>query len=87
MIDEGGGWAKGEGMKKLLLGMLMTGVGMAADWPQWLGADRDGTWYEAGVIAAFPEGGPKVMWRVPVGLGYSGPSVAAGRVFFMDFRG
>ena len=51
MVDEGGGWAKGEGMKKLLLGMLMTGVGMAADWPQWLGADRDGTWYEAGVIA------------------------------------
>ncbi|MEM9237059.1 MAG: PQQ-binding-like beta-propeller repeat protein [Verrucomicrobiota bacterium] len=73
-------------MKAWILGWLMAGVGMAADWPQWLGPDRDGTWDEQGVAAAFPEDGPKVAWRVPVGLGYSGPSVANGKVYLMDFR-
>lgn len=74
-----------DGMKNLVIGALMMGLGLAADWPQWLGEDRDGTWDETGVIEKFAESGPKVAWRVPVGLGYSGPSVAAGRVYLMDY--
>lgn len=72
-------------MKGIVLGLLMSGGVMAADWPKWLGPDQDGTWDEERVIADFPEGGPKVMWREPVGLGYSGPSVSEGKVYLMDF--
>lgn len=57
---------------------------LAMDWPQWLGAKRDGVWRETGLVAAFPSGGPPVLWRVPLGRGYSGPAVADGRVYVMD---
>lgn len=72
-------------MKTLFLGLLLTSVCVADDWPQWLGVERDGRWHEEGVIAKFPESGPKVMWRIPVGWGYSGPAVAGGRVYLMDY--
>src|SRR4051812_25351224 len=58
----------------------------AEDWPQWLGTKRDGVWREGGLVERFPEGGPKVRWRVPVGEGYTGPAVANGRVYLMDFQ-
>lgn len=57
----------------------------ADDWPQWMGPHRDATWSETGVIDAFPESGPKVKWRVPVGYGYAGPAVADGKVYVADF--
>jgi outer membrane protein assembly factor BamB len=56
----------------------------AADWPQWMGPNRDDVWPEAGVVRTFPQGGPKVLWRVPIRGGYSGPAVAGGRVYVTD---
>ena len=57
---------------------------LADDWPQWRGPNRDGVWRETGLIAAFP--GPRLepVWRVPVSNGYSGPTVAKGRVYVTD---
>jgi hypothetical protein len=57
---------------------------LADSWPQWLGPQRDGVWREKGILEKFPEGGPKRIWRVELGAGYSGPAVAGGRVFVMD---
>ncbi len=57
----------------------------ADDWPQWLGPARDSHWREQGILRKFPEGGPVVKWRVPIAGGYSGPAVAAERVFVMDY--
>src|SRR5262249_17330410 len=42
-------------------------------------------WRETDVLETFPEGGPKVLWRKPISWGYTGPAVADGRVFVMDF--
>lgn len=67
-----------------LVTALAAGAARADDWPQWLGPQRDGVWRETGIIEAFPEGGPKVLWRTPIGGGYSGPAVAGGKVFVMD---
>ncbi len=58
----------------------------ADDWPQWLGPQRDGIWRESGLLEKFPDGGPKVIWRKPLGTGYAGPAVADGRVFVMDLE-
>jgi outer membrane protein assembly factor BamB len=58
--------------------------GYADDWPQWLGPQRDGVWRETGMMDAFPAGGPVIRWRVPIGAGYSSPSVAGGKVFVLD---
>jgi outer membrane protein assembly factor BamB len=66
---------------------LLVGVaGMRAeDWPEIRGKGRLGVWNETGILDKFPEGGLKVLWRTPVKAGYTGPSVADGRVFLMDF--
>lgn len=49
-----------------------------------MGPGRDGIWNESGIIEKFPEGGPKVRWRVPVQAGYTGPAVVGGKVYLMD---
>jgi outer membrane protein assembly factor BamB len=49
-----------------------------------MGPRRDGVWREKGLVAKFPPGGPRVVWRVPIAAGYSGPAVAGGRVYVMD---
>src|SRR5262249_17670557 len=58
----------------------------ADDWPQWLGPQRDGVWRETGIVDKFPQGGPKVVWRVPVENGFSGPAVVGGRVYLTDHQ-
>lgn len=54
------------------------------DWPQWLGPTRDGVWREKGILNKFPPGGPKLLWRTPIGGGYAGPAVADGIVYVTD---
>jgi outer membrane protein assembly factor BamB len=57
-----------------------------ADWPQWLGPQRDGVLRESGIHDRFPDEGPPVLWRVEVNSGYSGPAVSGGRVFLTDWQ-
>jgi outer membrane protein assembly factor BamB len=64
--------------------ILVPAGGRALDWPQWLGPNRDGIWRETGLLDRFPVGGPQVLWRTPMGAGYSGPAIAEGRVYVMD---
>jgi outer membrane protein assembly factor BamB len=58
----------------------------AADWPQWFGTHRDGVWHEADLLDKFPAGGPQVLWRAPLGIGYAGPAVFGDRVYVMDLE-
>ncbi len=67
------------------LATLSTSVCDAEDWPQWLGPQRDGVWRETGIIKNIPAKGLPIKWRAAVGLGYSGPAVADGKVFVMDY--
>jgi outer membrane protein assembly factor BamB len=73
----------------LLAAVTFAALGLSAaradDWPQWLGPQRDSVWREQGLLAKFPAGGPKVVWRVKIDGGYAGPAVAGGRVFVTDF--
>lgn len=57
---------------------------LAEDWPQWRGPSRDGTWQEADIIDKLPEGQLPYVWSTQIGPGYSGPTVAQGRVYVMD---
>ena len=56
----------------------------ADDWPQWRGPDRDGVWKETGLIEKFPAPRIALRWRAKISSGYSGPTVAAGRVYLTD---
>ena len=68
-----------------LAAFVLNNVVVADDWPQWLGPQRDAVWREHGIVKSFPRDGLPVRWRAPVGLGYSGPAVADGKVFVMDY--
>jgi outer membrane protein assembly factor BamB len=61
-----------------------TGRVRADDWPQWRGPDRDGVWKETGIVRELPPGQLPYAWSVEIGPGYSGPTVADGRVYVMD---
>jgi outer membrane protein assembly factor BamB len=56
----------------------------ADDWPQWRGPNRDGVWRETGIVERFESPEIKVRWRVAIASGYSGPTVADGRVYVTD---
>lgn len=56
-------------------------------WPRWRGPQGDGTWLHAPAID--PDGGDGLepLWRQTIGGGYSGVTVAGGRVYTMDRQG
>ena len=56
---------------------------VGADWPQWLGPERNGVSGETGLLAAWPESGPEVKWRTPLGKGFSSIAIAGDRLFTM----
>jgi len=55
-------------------------------WPVYRGPNRDGISTETGWLARWPEGGPKVLWKTNVGVGYSCVSVRDGRLYTMGNR-
>ncbi|HSK75368.1 MAG TPA: PQQ-binding-like beta-propeller repeat protein [Thermoanaerobaculia bacterium] len=57
---------------------------LAGDWPRFLGAKQDGISPETGLPRSWPEGGPRVVWKRAIGEGYSGVSVASGRLYTQD---
>ncbi|OPZ17531.1 MAG: outer membrane biogenesis protein BamB [candidate division BRC1 bacterium ADurb.BinA364] len=50
-------------------------------WPQWRGADQTGVSLETGLLAAWPEAGPSVLWRMPLGSGFSSVAVEGGKAY------
>jgi outer membrane protein assembly factor BamB len=72
-------------MRVMMAVMMMTVSASAADWPQWMGPNRDGLWTEPGILTKLPDGGPKKLWQQPIEGGYSGPAVAAGRLVVLDY--
>lgn len=57
----------------------------AADWPQWMGPNRDDVWTETEIIRTFPDSGLNVLWRKPINGGFSGPAVVNGKVYVTDY--
>lgn len=57
------------------------------DWPQFRGPNRDGISLETGLAVTWPEQGPREIWRVKLGGGYSGLSVHRGRIYTLYSSG
>jgi outer membrane protein assembly factor BamB len=63
-------------------------IASAADWPQWRGPNRDGKSLETGLVASWPAGGPRVVWKAQgVGEGYSSFAVVGGRLYTQGQQG
>ena len=80
--------------------LLLSGTVWAADSPQFRGPNRDGKFPETGLLQAWPEGGPPVLWvATGLGAGYASVSVVGdtiyvpgmfgeeGYVFMLDLAG
>jgi outer membrane protein assembly factor BamB len=65
----------------LTLVLLAFGLqGADRGWPQFLGPDRNGVYDGPPLLETWGTGGPRVVWRKPVGQGFSGPIVVQNRV-------
>jgi outer membrane protein assembly factor BamB len=68
----------------ILLAALLPNLNVqGVEWPQWRGPTRDGVWTESGVRKSLPDQ-LTPRWRTKIGAGYSGPTVAGGKVYVMD---
>lgn len=64
-----------------LLCLLSHDLGLASDWPQWRGPNRDGSVKNAKWSASLAEPSLKQAWRVELAPSYSGPIVQGNLVF------
>ena len=74
--------------RTLLFGLLWVAVVSAPlvtadDWPQFRGEHRDGVSAETGLAKGWGDDGPKELWRVPLGPGYSAVSIVGDRLYTM----
>jgi len=68
----------------IITGLLVGIQACAMDWPQWRGPNRDGIWREKDIVQKFDSPQLSIRWRVKIANGYSGPTVANGRVYVTD---
>jgi outer membrane protein assembly factor BamB len=80
--------------RALFLASLFVSAGAAAqagedttDWPQFLGPRRDGIAHAANLNVDWEKSPPKVLWKVPLGSGYSSLAIVGDRLFTMTQRG
>ena len=70
----------------VVLGCFLAGAAGAADWPAWRGPDGTGVSKETAWDATALDAGPKVLWKLNVGPGYSTVSVTGDQLFTMGNR-
>ncbi len=64
------------------LWIAVASTAYAGDSPQFRGPHRDGKFDEKGLLKAWPESGPPVLWTTrDLGSGYASVSVAAGKIY------
>ena len=64
--------------------VMMATDSTLADWPQYLGPDRNAISPEKGLLRSWPQAGPKVLWTISLGPGYGGAAVSDGKVYVLD---
>jgi len=67
--------------------VMVAAGGTFADWPQYLGPDRNAISPEKKLLRSWPEAGPKVLWTISLGAGYGGAAVSEGKVYVLDRDG
>ncbi len=75
-------------MKHLSLSLVAVAAlstARAADWPEYRGPQHNGVSAEK-ISTRWPDGGPKVLWKVPSSAGFSSFVVADDRCFTLELR-
>jgi outer membrane protein assembly factor BamB len=61
-------------------------AGGSAYWNGFRGPARDGVYAEQSIITNWPQSGPPLLWKQPVGGGYASFAIAHGRAFTIEQR-
>jgi outer membrane protein assembly factor BamB len=67
----------------VVVAILAVSPSRSDDWPCWRGPGGDGISRESGLLAKWPENGPRQLWRIKLTGGFSSMAVADGRLFTM----
>ena len=71
-------------MRRLILASFLAAVAVAtliaADWPQYLGPERNGVYQGPPIADTWGASGPRIVWRKTIGQGFAGPVVVGTRV-------
>src|SRR5687767_2317169 len=70
----------------VVLSLLLSCVGLSADWPEWRGPSRDGVSHETNLPARWSPAGENLAWRVPIG-GRSAPVAFRNRLYLLTTAG
>ena len=72
----------------VILAVLMPVMLNAQTNSQWRGANRDGVYNETGLLKAWPEGGPQLLWSyVGLGDGFTSVAIANGKLYVTGMTG
>lgn len=79
----------------VLSGVLGTGAALAAepdpsvgtDWPRFRGPQQNGVSLEKGLLRSWPESGPKVLWKKPIGNGFSTVTTVGDALYTLAVEG
>src|SRR5262245_29430348 len=80
-----------------LTALLLLGAGLAAaaaaepsvgtDWPRFRGPQQNGVSLEKGLLRSWPESGPKVLWKKPIGSGFSSVTAVGDALYTLAVEG
>ena len=62
-------------MRRSVFLLILASAVQAVDWTQWGGPNRNFQTEASGLKETWPAGGPKVVWKRPLGEGYSSAAV------------
>jgi outer membrane protein assembly factor BamB len=71
----------------LVPALWLAAAGLAADWPQFLGPHRNGTYTGSALTNSWPKEGPTQLWSRKAGQGFSGPVVSSGKLILFHRPG
>src|SRR5829696_5287614 len=81
----------------VLTTILLLGAGAApaagadpsagTDWPRFRGPQQNGVSLEKGLLRSWPESGPKVLWKKPIGSGFSSLTTIGDALYTMAVEG
>jgi len=77
-------WTKSYAVVLCMMALCAAVSAAGADWPQLFGPNRNSISDETGLARAWPEGGPRVIWKMPLNIGWGGASVYQGKVYILD---
>jgi len=69
------------------IALILPCLAISQDWPAHRGANRDGVYSGAVRTSDWGSQGLKRLWKIKVGNGYAGVSIAGGKVFTVEQRG